>query len=983
MTTGSVLAQFTITLSQAVSEQVAVEWHTADGTALAGVDYAAAKGTVLFAPGETAKTVDILVYGRAVGSEDRSFFVEMLPPVNAILGASIGECIIHVDTTGSTPVTQIIVPTGPQGPEGKSAYQTWLDLGNTGSEQDFIDSLSPSAEEIAEEVAPLLDVGKSPVTAKDTDTLSKPDSMTVEVLARRVAYVGAAKIATVLLADGDNLIGQSDLTGDPVDVSSVGLYPRIMRGTAVLSPQWSVEADGRLLIKNAVAGDVLYVCQYDIASGQAVTRLSREGLRRSYAEAGYTLVAGSFEVGGTVASATDVLLYEADGKAYNWNGTYPDGGKTVPVDSTPASAGGVGPALWDDKSASVLGVLLNVSLVPVAAGDKVYHPEGPITQYPGAPDAEMTGPGAYTTPAGTFAADLLRFNPAKTSIFYCPDDYARAASGINYPAPFLAGFERPARSQVISAGSKLDDESREVRRNVVFGPLIGADPIDWNLVDAFGSNPMAYAGRVERTTAIGSEVMVWFGAPDQNWLRTYQHDWWRKPAGMPFEPGEAGWDSGGLETLFPGIGARIAAFTDYATTTAEAGFCYGAGRDALNRIVKGKRNIASGYGTAQNLFVGDYNADYGALAGRNAVFSSYCTRIGDQAGMNSNDTEYLVSLGYASGRELQDSDGATTVGAFAAADVLSAKKAVVIGNNAGRGHPVPLDDFLVISNAPSADRAPLMAGNFPAALAGINVMPEAVRAKWHVKNSSSGSSISHAGGVLSEGTGTAYFVAETNATGEGQYRFGDPDSGSAGMIAYSHASNSMTFRVNDTNQLRIENNVLRPWETNTMLCGRAAYAFSGGFTQAAFTVTSDERHKTKPIEVSDAILDAWDEVEWLQYKFLDRISAKGEDARWHFGVIAQRVHEAFKRHGIDGFELGLLCYDKWESEPAIYRDLTQDEIDSGAYPSVQTRILVTPELEAGDKWGIVYEEALALEAKLQRRKYERLLARVEALEGKA
>ena len=27
------------------------------------------------------------------------------------------------------------------GAEGKSAYQTWLDLGNTGTEQDFIDSL--------------------------------------------------------------------------------------------------------------------------------------------------------------------------------------------------------------------------------------------------------------------------------------------------------------------------------------------------------------------------------------------------------------------------------------------------------------------------------------------------------------------------------------------------------------------------------------------------------------------------------------------------------------------------------------------------------------------------------------------------------------------------------------------------------------------------------------------------------------------------
>lgn len=49
---------------------------------------------------------------------------------------------------------------------------------------------------------------------------------------------------------------------------------------------------------------------------------TREALRRSYAEAGYNLVDGSFEVGGIVATATEVLLYEADGHAYNWNGVF-------------------------------------------------------------------------------------------------------------------------------------------------------------------------------------------------------------------------------------------------------------------------------------------------------------------------------------------------------------------------------------------------------------------------------------------------------------------------------------------------------------------------------------------------------------------------------------------------------------------------------------------------------------------------------------
>lgn len=36
--------------------------------------------------------------------------------------------------------------TGPTGQDGKSAYQIWLDLGNTGSEQDFIESLKPKSE---------------------------------------------------------------------------------------------------------------------------------------------------------------------------------------------------------------------------------------------------------------------------------------------------------------------------------------------------------------------------------------------------------------------------------------------------------------------------------------------------------------------------------------------------------------------------------------------------------------------------------------------------------------------------------------------------------------------------------------------------------------------------------------------------------------------------------------------------------------------
>lgn len=65
-----------------------------------------------------------------------------------------------------------------------------------------------------------------------------------------------------------------------------------------------------------------------------------EALRRSYAEAGYNLVNGSFEKGGVLTSNTDALLYEKDGKAYAWAGVYPNGGYVVVPETDPSQVVG-------------------------------------------------------------------------------------------------------------------------------------------------------------------------------------------------------------------------------------------------------------------------------------------------------------------------------------------------------------------------------------------------------------------------------------------------------------------------------------------------------------------------------------------------------------------------------------------------------------------------------------------------------------------
>ena len=62
-----------------------------------------------------------------------------------------------------------------------------------------------------------------------------------------------------------------------------------------------------------------------------------EALKRSYADAGLTLVDGSFEEGSTLNSTTDVLLHNATATVYAWTGTFP---KVVSAGTDPAAVAG-------------------------------------------------------------------------------------------------------------------------------------------------------------------------------------------------------------------------------------------------------------------------------------------------------------------------------------------------------------------------------------------------------------------------------------------------------------------------------------------------------------------------------------------------------------------------------------------------------------------------------------------------------------------
>jgi hypothetical protein len=163
------------------------------------------------------------------------------------------------------------------------------------------------------------------------------------------------------------------------------------------------------------------------------------------------------------------------------------------------------------------------------------------------------------------------------------------------------------------------------------------------------------------------------------------------------------------------------------------------------------------------------------------------------------------------------------------------------------------------------------------------------------------------------------------------------------------------------------NFILSPDPDNVMQLGAAAYRWTELYAATGTINTSDERLKDNIYKITDELLDAWGEVNWCQFQFKDAIEEKGEKARFHNGLIAQRIKEVFDSHNLDVTKYGLFCYDEWEAEEAEYDN--EGNIIREAIP-------------AGNRYSLRYEECLALEAAYQRRRADKLEERIRTLEEK-
>ncbi|HZS33338.1 MAG TPA: Calx-beta domain-containing protein [Methylomirabilota bacterium] len=94
---GTTAAVFTVTLSPPSAQTVTVQYATANGTAVAGSDYQAASGTLTFNPGETTKTITVLVNGDTLDEPDETFVVNLSGATNAGIADGQGVGLIQDD----------------------------------------------------------------------------------------------------------------------------------------------------------------------------------------------------------------------------------------------------------------------------------------------------------------------------------------------------------------------------------------------------------------------------------------------------------------------------------------------------------------------------------------------------------------------------------------------------------------------------------------------------------------------------------------------------------------------------------------------------------------------------------------------------------------------------------------------------------------------------------------------------------------------
>ena len=139
----------------------------------------------------------------------------------------------------------------------------------------------------------------------------------------------------------------------------------------------------------------------------------------------------------------------------------------------------------------------------------------------------------------------------------------------------------------------------------------------------------------------------------------------------------------------------------------------------------------------------------------------------------------------------------------------------------------------------------------------------------------------------------------------------------------------------------------------------------------ACQITSDQRLKQQIGQIDDKLLDAWEDVDLVQFKYNDAVDQKKDKARLHTGYVVQQIDTACKSHGVDISQYGLYCHEEYPQET---EEVEVEQADGTK--TKETKVI----RDASEHYSLRYTEVYAVECMYLRRCIARLTARIEELE---
>jgi hypothetical protein len=227
--------------------------------------------------------------------------------------------------------------------------------------------------------------------------------------------------------------------------------------------------------------------------------------------------------------------------------------------------------------------------------------------------------------------------------------------------------------------------------------------------------------------------------------------------------------------------------------------------------------------------------------------------------------------------------------------------------------------------------------------------------------------------------GTATIAGEVSMTTANLLRMANTPGANSVEL---YASGSVALNSGANNTVAVKGNVT-PSVTATYNLGSSSLTWNNAYFQNAATVVSDENHKTQIQDIPDEVLEAWGQVEFQTWKMKAAVAEKGiAKARWHYGVIAQRLKDALTAAGLDWTQYGIITYESWDALPEIKETVPAVYDEEGNVLEESYELIIQPAREAGELYMVRMEECLVLESAWQRKKITELETRLAALEAK-